>query len=82
MSIALADMQDPDSNDPHGKVPPARIRWHNADEEAGEPASPITRSQNRNIDPDAISIRSIHSKGRRDSNVDPGTVLPIQYRTV
>ena len=83
MSIALAAMEDIDLDDATGKGPQSRIRWHDADEEAGDPRSPFSRAQDRNNnDSDSISIRSIRTMTRRNSNVDPAIALPIQYRTV
>ena len=75
-------MENIDLDDLMDKGPQSRIRWHDADEEAGDLRSPFTRAQDRNNDPDNMSIRSIRSMSRRTSNVDPATALPIQYRTV
>ena len=83
--MALAAMEDIDLDDSTGKGPQSRIRWHDADEETGDTRSPFTRPQDRNnsnYDSDNISIRSLRSMSRRNSNVDPATALPIQYRTV
>ena len=82
MSRTLVPMENIDFDDSTGKVPQSRIRWHDADEEAGDPRSPFTRAQDRNNDSDSISIRSLRSMSRRNSNVEPATALPVQYRTV
>ena len=75
-------METFEANDSMGKGPQSRIRWHDTDEEAGDPRSPFTRARDRNNDPDNISIRNIRSMSRKNSDLDPATTLPIQYRTV
>ena len=71
-------MENIEFNDPMGKGPQSRIRWQSADAEAAaDGRSPYTRAQDN--DSDALSIRSLRS---RRNSVDPGTALPIQYRTV
>ena len=53
------------------------VRWHTTDEEALEiPRYPISHTQT------ASSQLSIHSASSRRGSIDPGTMLPIQYRTV
>ena len=53
------------------------IRWHTTDEEALETSrNPVTQTQSTN------SQLSIHSVQSRRGSIDPGTMLPIQYRTV
>ncbi|KAL9074564.1 MAG: hypothetical protein Q9161_002156 [Pseudevernia consocians] len=53
------------------------IRWYTTDEEALETSrNPVTQTQSTN------SQLSIHSVQSRRGSIDPGTMLPIQYRTV
>ena len=53
------------------------VRWHTVDEEALETSrNPVMRRQTSNSQ---LSIHSVHS---RRGSIDPGTMLPIQYRTV
>lgn len=55
----------------------AGLRWHNIDEEALEYSrNPVAHTQTTS------SQLSIHSAPSRRSSIDPGTMLPIQYRTV
>ena len=52
----------------------SRIQWTDADVEAAERPRPTLHRSNSNI-----SIHSVHS---RRGSIDPGSALPIQYRTV
>ena len=53
------------------------LRWHTIDEEALDSIrNPVTHTQATS------SQLSIHSVPSRRSSIDPGTMLPIQYRTV
>lgn len=53
------------------------VRWHTNDEEALETSrNPVMHTQ---ISSSQLSIHNAHS---RRGSIDPGTMLPIQYRTV
>jgi sodium/potassium-transporting ATPase subunit alpha len=51
-----------------------RIQWSDRDPEAGSKGRPLLQRSSSNI--------SIHSFQSRRGQVDPSTVLPIQYRTI
>ncbi|KAH6620011.1 hypothetical protein C7974DRAFT_457820 [Boeremia exigua] len=57
-----------------------RIRFDTVDEEAGPGAH--ERALQRHHRRNSISSLSIHSAGGGTRNVDPGTALPITYRTL
>ncbi|KAJ4384096.1 hypothetical protein N0V86_000941 [Didymella sp. IMI 355093] len=62
-----------------GDKPVQRIRFDAADEEAGR--EPLERARERHRRRSSVGSLSIHStSGAR--NVDPGTALPITYRTL
>ena len=53
------------------------VRWHTVDEEALEASrNPVMHTLSMS------SQLSIHSAHSRRSSIDPGTMLPIHYRTV
>lgn len=60
--------------------PAQRIRFNAADEEAGPGTHErvLQRHQRRG----SVGSLSIHSAGGGVRNVDPGTALPITYRTL
>lgn len=60
--------------------PAQRIRFDAADEEAGPGA--YERAQKRRHRRSSVGSLSIHSAGGGTRNVDPGTALPITYRTL
>lgn len=59
--------------------PAQRIRFTDADEEAGPGASERAFQRRRRS---SVGSLSIHSAGGGTRNVDPGTALPITYRTL
>lgn len=60
--------------------PVQRIRFDDADEEAGR--EPLERARERHRRRSSVGSLSIHSAGGGTRNVDPGTALPITYRTL
>lgn len=60
--------------------PAQRIRFDHADEEAGLGAQ--ERALQRHRRRSSVGSLSIHSAGGGIRNVDPGTALPIAYRTL
>lgn len=63
--------------------PVQRIRFDAADEEAGHGLHERALQRHRRLSrQSSVGSLSIHSAGGGTRNVDPGTALPITYRTL